>query len=211
MNFSIPPSLMVVDGCDNDPVNVSLKEWAVVIEALARGQQRFLLRKGGIAEGRNGFEVRHREFLLFPTWEHQQIDSIRPPFHELFEQTRPNQAGVVRFLYLARVTDVLEAPPELEAMQALASEHIWTPAHLRMRYNYRPERPLFVLFLRPYRLDTPREIPEISRYAGCRSWVALEEEIDVANASPVENDEGFESSRKSLLEKLVSQGAEVRG
>lgn len=200
---------MAAIGYDNEPVNVALKEWAVVIEAVARGQQRFLLRKGGIAEGRRGFEVRHREFLLFPTWEHQQINSIRPPFHELFEQTRPSQAGVVRFRYLARVTDVLKAPPELEAMQALAGEHIWTPDYLSVRYNYRPERPLFILFLRPYRLDTPREIPEISRYAGCRSWVALEEEIDVTKASPVEPDAVFEPARKSLLGKLVKQGAEA--
>lgn len=191
-------------------MNVALKEWAVVIEALAQGRQRFLLRKGGIAEGRGGFEVRHREFLLYPTWEHQQIESVRPEFHELFKQTRPKQPGIVRFRYLARVTDVLEAPPSIEGMQPLAGDHIWTPAYLEMRYSYRPERPLFVLFLRLYRLEAEGEMPEIRRYAGCRSWVTLDEEIETANLAPAEPDDRFDDARKSLLEKLVRQGAQVR-
>jgi len=189
------------------PVNIALKEWAVVIEALARGKQRFLLRKGGIAEGKRGFEVKHREFLFYPTWEHQQIESVRPEFHELFEQTRPRQPAVVRFRYLAKVTDILQAPPVLEAMPPLESDHIWTPAYLEMRYRYRPERPLFILFVRLYGLETERKIPENRRYGGCRSWVTLDEEIEAGGAAPVEPDGSFESARKSLIGKLLTQQA----
>lgn len=190
-------------------MNTALKEWAVVIEALARGRQQFLLRKGGIAEGRRGFEVKHRRFLLYPAWEHQQIHSIRPEFHELFEQTRPRRAGVVSFQYLAEVTDILLAPPRLEAMLPLEAEHIWTPAYLEMRYQYRPERPLFLLLLRLYRLGVEREIPEITRYAGCRSWVELEEEIAIEDAVPVEPEASWRPARNSLLKKLLNQGFQV--
>ena len=59
-------------------MKAALKEWAVVVEALAQGEQNFLLRKGGIAEGKHGFELKHRRFLFFPTWEHPQQDWIRP-------------------------------------------------------------------------------------------------------------------------------------
>lgn len=188
-------------------MNTALKEWAVVIEALARGHQRFLLRKGGIAEGKHGFEVKHSEFLLFPTWEHQQVHSIRPEFHDLFEQARPRQPGVVRFQYLAKVTDVLVAPARLEDMRPLDGEHIWAVSYLEMRYGYRPDLPLFAVIVRLYRLAREGEIPEIRRYAGCRSWVNLEQEIDTAGAAPLESDASFEAARKSLVEKLLMHGA----
>jgi hypothetical protein len=187
-------------------VNTALKEWAVVIEALARGRQHFLLRKGGIAEGKRGFEVKHSEFLLYPTWEHQQMDSIRPAFHDLFEQARPRQAGVVSFQYLAKVTAVVRAPARIEDMASLEAEHIWAGSYLEKRYGYRPDLPLFVLVLRLYRLAREGEIPEIRRYAGCRSWVSLDHEIDTAGACPLESDASFETARKSLLEKLLRHG-----
>ncbi len=190
-------------------MNIALKEWAVVIEALARGRQRLLLRKGGIAEGRGGFAVKHGEFLLYPTWEHQHLVLIRDEFRGLFEQARPRSSGVVRFQYLARVTDVLRAPALPEAMRPLEADHIWAPRYLEKRYEYRPERPLFVMIVRLYRLAAEGEIPEIRRYAGCRSWVEIEQEIDTAHSLPVEPDATFDLARKLLLEKLFGAGSRV--
>ena len=46
--------------------SVGFKEWAIVCEALGRGEQSIILRKGGIAEGRDGFSFRHRGVLSFP-------------------------------------------------------------------------------------------------------------------------------------------------
>ena len=189
-------------------MNIALKEWAVVVEALARGRQHFLLRKGGIAEGKRGFEIKHGEFLLYPTWEHQHLDSIRTEFRDLFEQARPNAAGVVRFRYLAKVTDILRAPARLEDMRPLDAAHIWASPYLEKRYSYRPDLPLFVVVLRLYRLGTEGEIPEIRSYAGCRSWVGLDQEIDLSGAAPLEPDASFEAARKSLLEKLLTHGAQ---
>ena len=96
-----------------------------MVEALAEGRQTFLLRKGGIAEGKRGFELEHDEFVFFPTWEHQQADSIRPEFHKLFEKVKPPDPNVLEIRCLAKVTDVLRAPIEMEAMQRLARHHIW--------------------------------------------------------------------------------------
>ena len=50
----------------------ALKEWAVACEALGRGEQVLLLRKGGISEEGREFRIEHPEFLLFPTFEHQR-------------------------------------------------------------------------------------------------------------------------------------------
>ena len=203
----MPPALAIIRPGRRAIVNIALKEWAVVIEALASGRQHFLLRKGGIAEGRQGFEVKHSEFLLYPTWEHQQADSIRPEFHQLFEQVKPAQPGVVPIRYLARVSEVFEAPARLEEMRQMDGHHIWSPSHVEMRYRYRPDLPLFIILLRVYRLGTPREIPESRRYAGCRSWVTLDQDIEAVNSSPVEHNSSFDSARNLLLEKLYNQNA----
>ena len=58
--------------------SIALKEWAAVVEALARGQQTLLLRKGGVGDPGETFELAHREFFLFPTFEHQKREQIRP-------------------------------------------------------------------------------------------------------------------------------------
>ncbi len=36
-------------------VRVAFKEWTVVVDALGRGDQIIILRKGGLSEGRDGF------------------------------------------------------------------------------------------------------------------------------------------------------------
>jgi hypothetical protein len=50
----------------------------VVVDALARGEQVLILRKGGIHEQRGEFRVSHREFWLFPTQYHEAESSVIP-------------------------------------------------------------------------------------------------------------------------------------
>ena len=57
--------------------SIGFKEWSLVCNALGHGTQSVILRKGGIAEGREGFSFRHREFFLFPTFFHEQIAKVR--------------------------------------------------------------------------------------------------------------------------------------
>src|SRR3982751_3462271 len=57
--------------------SIGFKEWAVVCEALGQGRQSVILRKGGIAEGQEGFSFKHSEFFLFPTWFHEQPHKVR--------------------------------------------------------------------------------------------------------------------------------------
>ena len=57
--------------------SVGFKEWAIVCEALGRGEQSIIVRKGGIAEGRDGFTFRHAEFFLCPTYFHEQVENTR--------------------------------------------------------------------------------------------------------------------------------------
>jgi hypothetical protein len=48
------------------PRSVGFKEWSFVCDSLAQGVQTLILRKGGIHEGRGGFEWKHQELLSFP-------------------------------------------------------------------------------------------------------------------------------------------------
>src|SRR4051794_41834484 len=57
--------------------SVGLKEWALICEAISRGEQCVVVRKGGIAEGRDGFGFRYPEFFLFPTYFHEQVGKLR--------------------------------------------------------------------------------------------------------------------------------------
>ena len=57
-------------------MRMAFKEWGVVVDALGSGEQIVVLRKGGIAEGREGFQVEHEKFWLFPTRFHQQAEGV---------------------------------------------------------------------------------------------------------------------------------------
>ena len=64
----------------------ALKEWAVVVRALATGRQVILLRKGGIEEEPGEFRVEHAEFFLYPTFEHQHRKYVLSEFLRVFDQ-----------------------------------------------------------------------------------------------------------------------------
>ena len=183
-------------------MKTALKEWAVVIEALARGYQIFLLRKGGIAEGKRGFELNHRDFLFFPTWEHQHIDLIRPEYHPLLRRLRPQQDDTLELRYRGQVTDVVPAPESFDQMRLLEQHHIWTHGQLQKRYHYRPDLALYLVIIRLYRLAAPASIPLEPRYAGCRSWVDLSADIAVEEGPPVLSEARFQQAREALFTGL---------
>lgn len=176
---------------------VALKEWAVVVEAAARGTQCLLLRKGGVADPGETFQIEHREFFLFPTFEHQKREHVRPEFQGLFDEvvahapatgqiTLPLYAGVAGHW---RVTSA-------EQLRGLESTHIWTPEFFRERLAYKPEIPTVALLIRAYRLAAAPTIPNRPEYAGCRSWVPLAEALAVEGATPVIENRRF----RQLLE-----------
>ena len=53
------------------------KEWKLVCDAMERGEQSIILRKGGISEGKHGFQWLHQRFFLFPTYFHEQTTQLR--------------------------------------------------------------------------------------------------------------------------------------
>src|SRR5436305_6874831 len=97
--------------------SVGFKEWSLVCDALGRGEQSIILRKGGIAEGRDGFTFKHREFFLFPTFFHEQLDKVRVP-----NATLPQQRdGEIAIRYFAEIEDakLITSWKEVEALEPL--------------------------------------------------------------------------------------------
>ncbi|MGH9627476.1 MAG: DUF1802 family protein, partial [Bryobacteraceae bacterium] len=97
----------------------------------------------------------------------------------------------IRIELLGRIAEVLPAPESIGQMRAADQHHVWNDTYLRMRYEYRPDLPLYLILIRAYRLREPQWIPQRASYAGCKSWVNLTEEIDVSGAAEVLDDAAF--------------------
>ncbi|MGC1218532.1 MAG: DUF1802 family protein, partial [Phormidesmis sp.] len=59
-------------------ITAALKEWSVAVDALAAGETILLLRKGGIKEDNGQFSAQADRAMLFPTFEHQRRDLLKP-------------------------------------------------------------------------------------------------------------------------------------
>jgi hypothetical protein len=183
-----------------DTLNVALKEWAVVCSALESGRQMLLLRKGGIYEAAGEFEVEHRQFLLCPTYLHQNLKMLKPEAHTGFEP-RTAEPSEVCLSAMGEVTDVLQLRSRRQ-MDAIDAEHIWAPPLIDMRFHYRPENPLYLLLVRVYRLPGAATLTNTPAYAGCKSWVPLEYDVKVSGAVPALDDAVYESCRSRIRSEL---------
>ncbi len=178
---------MIVTSC-----RIALKEWAVTVNALGRGEQVLLLRKGGIREEGREFRVSYPEFLLYPTFEHQREDLLKERYsgdlRRVLSEAQPQDA--VGFSYWARVEDVVELT-EQEKVDALSPHYIWTTDYAQQRLHWKPRHPLSALILRVYRLEEPRTLPYLPIFGGCKSWVELSEGVALGTPTPVLTDGQF--------------------
>src|ERR1051325_8238046 len=118
-----------------EELNVALKEWASVCNALEEGRQIILLRKGGILEAIGGFELEHPQFFLFPTYLHQNAQMLKES-----ERKRPvvlkEEPAEVVLSSAATVSDIFRLRDRAQ-MDRLESQHIWTSSLIDMRFSYR--------------------------------------------------------------------------
>ena len=156
---------------------MALKEWASVCAAVAQGRQTVLLRKGGIDEGPNGFQVPHSEFWLFPTRFHQNVDELTPDAAGLLSDPAavPPPAGLVQFSLYAVVRKMEQIADEA-GLQRFRGRHVLSGAAVLERFHYR--RPgLFAIEIEAYQRAEPHEVRDAAEFAGCHSWVDLGAEL----------------------------------
>lgn len=199
------------DSGERGAERTALKEWAVLCDAMARGDVLALVRKGGIREQRKGFVVRHDRFLLYPTFFHEKVEELAPRFRGRLgpaHAARP-AAGTVALTVVAGVAAVWRVTA-LGALPAIEEEHGLAWRAVESRFHYRGVPEVRVVAMRVCALPAPVVIPEARRYAGCVSWVELDEGVDVAGARPVVDDAAF-ARRLARLRAALGEPEEGAG
>lgn len=150
-------------------MNIGFKEWALVCEELASGRQSIILRKGGIAEGREGFRFKHAEFLLFPTLFHEQIAKLKLPAQTFLPSLVPGEHTLTHRISVEWTRDLTD----WEQIRRLAPFHVWRDEVIRERFEYEEKHMVSLAFVRVWRLSEPLVFPDAPKYGGCRSWVNI--------------------------------------
>jgi hypothetical protein len=149
------------------PNHTALKEWSSVVAALGRGEQVIIIRKGGIADPAFGLEA--DRFYLYPTYFHQGESESRP------------SVTITHWCEVVRTWSIHDA----EMLDRLAPHVVMPRETLDARYRFRPDQALHVIALRTWRLSKPAGVAFREKYAGCLSWISVDEEIDVDGSMAV--------------------------
>ena len=187
--------------------NAALKEWAVVCRALVDGRQTLLIRKGGIEEIKDGFQVTHRHFWLFPTYVHQKAADLVPAVRAEFEDVQAAQppADTVPFQLYATVEHVAKVV-DLERLRSLEGLHILSWDCVASRFNYRNKPGVHVMTLRVYRRPGIVALKNTPHYDGCVSWVELDEALETEGCTPVLSDDEFNARLVDIRARLAGSG-----
>lgn len=181
-------------------MNAGFKEWTLICDALGRGEQSIILRKGGIAEGRAGFRFQHDEFLLFPTLFHEQAAKLRVPADTPLPAVREDGCSEIR--YGARV-EWTEDLADWEKVQRLAPFHLWQEAEIAKRFRQDDAPMVSLALVRVLKLSEPFVFPDSPRYGGCRSWVQLPPFPESIERVPV-LDDAAHSERVTAIRAILS-------
>lgn len=182
------------------PLSHTLKEWAVTVKALERGETALIIRKGGIRE--KAFAVPSAKFLLLPGYEHQRPDLVEPEFRSLLEDLpERSDTGPLHFTSFAEVVGAHEIS-EKEELDAIGEHHMWTPEYAESRFKWRPKKPLTALVLRTYLLPEEVVLDFREEYGGCKSWIELAETVSTEGSRPALSDAEFERISSPVMAKL---------
>ena len=161
---------------------------------MLRGETSLIFRKGGIAEGREGFRFKHSQFFLFPTFFHEQIAQTRLDASRDLEPQSETIAieafGYVEFtLWIS----------DLQTIESLSELHILQPELLEKRFNQDEIKGLHLAFVRIFRVIPTWYLSFQRSFGGCRSWVELPIPSPDLVCRPVISDEEHER-RRELVE-----------
>lgn len=174
--------------------SIALKEWATACLLLKEGRQIVIIRKGGIDKADQDFTSDlsvDSEFLLFPTYEHQNKALIKNQFHHDLSNTIEENdiPGLINLSAFAKITHKFEVT-STQVLNTISKFHIWNQTYTDKRVNWKPTKPAVVALLRVYPLMQPQALPVLSEYGNCKSIVDLGQEVPMGELEPViQNDE----------------------
>jgi len=175
----------------------AFKEWHVITEALGSGEQLIILRKGGISEGRGGFDAaRAGRFWLFPTQFHAEREKTKPSAARFFagSSVAPDTVTLRYFADIAGHAFLTDWP----AVAALDPFHFWTEAAVREKFDWGRPPGLHAFVVRVHRLHTPVNLSLTPAMGGCKSWIELPVAFDAAPSSPVLDETAFAAKQAAI-------------
>lgn len=163
---------------------------------MLRGETSLIFRKGGIAEGREGFRFQHERFFLFPTFFHEQADRLRidGPIVE-------PEPGLVSFSAYVHVDFTLWIE-DLSLLQPLSDLHILKPEVLEQRFAYDDPQGLHLAMIRVFSVIPVWSLAFQKSFGGCRSWVELPEAPAELRFAPVIQD-GEHAARMQRVREAI--------
>jgi hypothetical protein len=173
----------------------AFKEWTLICNALARGEQSLIIRKGGIAEGRDGFRFKHEEFALFPTLFHEQVAKLKLPADTSIPAPRTD--GQHEITLIARVEWTADVT-DWNKVRALAPFHLWQESEIEKRFRQDDHPAVSIAFVRALRLSEPLVFPDSPRYGGCRSWIEIPDLPAETSLEPVLDDSTLRSREAAI-------------
>lgn len=185
-------------------MQTAFKEWTVIVDALEKGDQILILRKGGIREGKAGFQVEANDFWLFPTQFHQQRDAVIERAQHRFDQIhRSDDAdSSVSIRSCAKIVESHEID-SWETIVRLEPLHVWKPETIRERFDWGKRQGIFAMIVRVFQLASSIEVPMVADYGGCKSWIKLEPSLPDDSLSPVLDDTSF-AQKLAEVQSLIN-------
>ncbi len=155
---------MTIAATSSDTQSLALlREWSSVVDSIAAGRTHVLIRKGGIAEGRDGFQLKRSFFGLLPTLFHQ-VKSAQP---QASAPTPPSAVSI-----LCQLVEAWSVPSTI-SLDRISGFHEYSADQLVTRQQYKPERPVNLIVIRPFRLRQPLHIEAGQVKTVCRSWAEV--------------------------------------
>ena len=178
----------------------------MTIEALCRGHQVLIVRKGGIGEKR--FTLPHLRFYLFPGYLHQRPELVserwRPVFADVLGRREdPEHPALTAYAEIHAAHPIADP----DALAALDGEHILTPDYAAERLRWRRKHPLWAVVLRVWRVGEAPVLHVGPEHGGCVSWIDLPTDIPAPGSlTPALSDEDFADAAERV-ETILATGA----
>ncbi|ACD84274.1 DUF1802 family protein [Candidatus Methylacidiphilum infernorum] len=179
----------------------AFKDWQIVVEALGKGKQSILLRKGGIQE--KEFQLKSPFFWLLPTHYHEELHQVKPEYRFVEkDEGEESSPGCLLLKYVAWVQEDFFVT-DWEIVRRLSPFYIWEEPILKKRFDYGKKKGLSVLILRVYRAYPPLEVKEDEKaMRGCRSWVKMASPFTPRRFEAVIDEKKFCEIRKNILLRI---------
>jgi hypothetical protein len=157
---------------------LAFKEWSYIVTALGKGKQSIILRKGGISEENGDFELKGKDFILFPTLFHQAEQMLKPTWIPFLKNNNYHERQeYVRIKYYAKVVDT-KVLTDWDQVKKLEQYHAWQEQVIKERFT-RWENKIQMLVVQVFELGAAQDILLKPTYDGCKSWIEIEDKFDL--------------------------------